>query len=303
MKNLHLLPTTDKPSRLCKISYYGDIGDRETKFMIAPNYDAFIYQKDKGVIIQPFNIYITNSEKIKEGDWAINLKSDEVYQIFILNEVVNYEKKVILTTDPALIADGVQAIDDTFLQWFINNPSCEEVEVIYGLFNTMGRQVDPMNLGQNHSQCVWKYKIIISTEEPKQETLEATITMKNKIDTTKKYTTRDRREARIYATDGAGSYPLHGAVKQENGEWHTVEWTEDGYYLADETEEARDLVEAVEQKMLKGWVNIYDHSPTKGFLHLTKELADSVVPSSKRIACVYVEIPYKEGEGLQVSLD
>jgi hypothetical protein len=38
----------------------------------------------------------------------------------------------------------------------------------------MGRQVDPMNLGQNHSQCVWKYKIIIPKEEPKQE---------NRIDT------------------------------------------------------------------------------------------------------------------------
>jgi hypothetical protein len=36
----------------------------------------------------------------------------------------------------------------------------------------MGRQVDPMNLGQNHSQCVWKYKIIIPKEEPKKETLE-----------------------------------------------------------------------------------------------------------------------------------
>jgi hypothetical protein len=33
----------------------------------------------------------------------------------------------------------------------------------------MGRQVDPNNLGQNHSQCIWKHKIIIPKEEPKQE--------------------------------------------------------------------------------------------------------------------------------------
>jgi hypothetical protein len=32
----------------------------------------------------------------------------------------------------------------------------------------MGRQVDPNNLGQNHSQCIWKHKIIIPKEEPKQ---------------------------------------------------------------------------------------------------------------------------------------
>jgi hypothetical protein len=36
----------------------------------------------------------------------------------------------------------------------------------------MGRQVDPNNLGQNHSQCIWKHKIIIPQEEPKQYTSE-----------------------------------------------------------------------------------------------------------------------------------
>jgi hypothetical protein len=41
-------------------------------------------------------------------------------------------KKIILTTDQDLIKDGVQAIDDEFLEWFTNNPSCEEVEVGYG---------------------------------------------------------------------------------------------------------------------------------------------------------------------------
>jgi hypothetical protein len=41
----------------------------------------------------------------------------------------NYCKKIILTTDQDLIADGVQAIDDTFLEWFVKNPSCEKVEV------------------------------------------------------------------------------------------------------------------------------------------------------------------------------
>jgi hypothetical protein len=36
--------------------------------------------------------------------------------------------KIILTTDQDLIKDGVQAIDDEFLEWFVKNPSCEEVE-------------------------------------------------------------------------------------------------------------------------------------------------------------------------------
>jgi hypothetical protein len=39
------------------------------------------------------------------------------------------EFKIILTTDQDLIKDGVQAIDDEFLEWFVNNTSCEEVEI------------------------------------------------------------------------------------------------------------------------------------------------------------------------------
>ena len=38
-------------------------------------------------------------------------------------------KKIILTTDGDLIKDGVQAPDDEFLQWFVENPSCEEAKV------------------------------------------------------------------------------------------------------------------------------------------------------------------------------
>jgi hypothetical protein len=48
-----------------------------------------------------------------------------------LHDKSNY-KKIILTTDQDLIKDGVQAIDDEFLEWFVKNPSCEEVEIKKG---------------------------------------------------------------------------------------------------------------------------------------------------------------------------
>jgi hypothetical protein len=67
-----------------------------------------------------------------------------------------------------LIEEGVQQIGDLFFRWFVENPTCIKVEVVYGLFNPMGRQVDPNDLGQNHSKCVWKYKIITTKEEQKQ---------------------------------------------------------------------------------------------------------------------------------------
>jgi hypothetical protein len=62
-------------------------------------------------------------------------------------------KKIILTTDNKdLIKDGVQAIDDTFLEWFVKNPSCERVEI----------RDYKLHFGSTI------YKIIIPQEEPKQ---------------------------------------------------------------------------------------------------------------------------------------
>ena len=57
-----------------------------------------------------------------------------------------------------MIADGIQAIDDEFLEWFINNSNCKKVIVtnLYGDFNPIK----------------YEYKIILPKEEPKQETLE-----------------------------------------------------------------------------------------------------------------------------------
>jgi len=103
------------------------------------------------------NIYITSDEEIKEGDWV--LMFDDLGNLFLCDKPQQYlgiEKghylnkdlrKIILTTDQDLIKDGVQVIDDEFLQWFVQNPSCEEVEVV-------------------GDDCY--YEIIIPKEEPKQ---------------------------------------------------------------------------------------------------------------------------------------
>ena len=82
------------------------------------------------------NIYITNDEKIKEGDFVTNGKyiSQAINEWWTKFYIGNPELKadywkIILSTDPDLIADGVQAIDNEFLEWFVANPSCERVEV------------------------------------------------------------------------------------------------------------------------------------------------------------------------------
>ena len=82
------------------------------------------------------HIYITNSEEIKEGDWCYDEERNLVFQFNSSTGLKLYKesnqkflREIILTTDPDLIKDGVQAIDYEFLQWFVKNPSCEEVKV------------------------------------------------------------------------------------------------------------------------------------------------------------------------------
>ncbi len=103
------------------------------------------------------NIYITNLEEIKDG-WSYDRMMRTV------NKIDNvYSSKIILTTDPDLIKDGVQSIDDEFLQWFVQNPSCEWVKTAKGKMklNDDGQEYGFPDMS--------KYKIIISQEEPKQE--------------------------------------------------------------------------------------------------------------------------------------
>ena len=119
MKNIHVLPT-DKPSRLFK----DDFG----KYFISINID----QEQNH--FKPQHIYITSDEEIKEGDCVL-YHEDKISQVLGINiDELKLDKggvwrssckKIILTTDQDLIKDGVQSIDDEFLEWFIKNPSCE----------------------------------------------------------------------------------------------------------------------------------------------------------------------------------
>jgi len=165
MKNIHIIPT-DKPSRIYLIKSNNKLG-------ITSNNPEFTENFGGGT--QNQNIYITSDEEIKEGDYVLNLISKEVYQIFELWEVVSYEKKIILTDNKDLIKDGVQAIDDEFLEWFVKNPSCERVKIERGKL-----QID--DDGQKYGfPDMSKYKIIIPGEEPKPhsfcETPESKCTM------------------------------------------------------------------------------------------------------------------------------
>ena len=117
MKNVFLLPT-DKPSRVYLIKSNNRLGLTSTN----PE-----YMENFGSGTQNQHLYITSDEEIKDC-FVINTHTNEVYFLEGYYGMQPRTKKIILTTDQDLIDLGVQSIDDEFLQWYIKNPSCEEVD-------------------------------------------------------------------------------------------------------------------------------------------------------------------------------
>lgn len=79
----------------------------------------------------------------------------------------------------------------------------------------------------------------------------------------KKYRTRDGKEARVYATDAGGDYPIHGAVKDDDDTWNTKCWTEGGRNMEDWKD---DLIEVKPKvKYLKTMEQILRENPRYEF--------------------------------------
>jgi hypothetical protein len=229
MKNVHLLPT-DKPSRLI----YNDANQ-------LCYHSNKSYKNDrKWMHRKKFNIYITDNSEIKEGDYVVVSCSEiEIEEVRLIKGYYNeqflfddrgqihmdYCKKIILTTDPQLIADGVQPIDDEFLNWFVKNPSCEFVETQcsgrnciedFGCTKEGCNGVEPLEIiipqqelkqeyvkctcanSLEYSNCGKKCERILDEQEPKQETLEETY-LNQLIDEANKEFTLDRKLAKDVA--------------------------------------------------------------------------------------------------------
>ena len=177
MKNIHILPT-DKPSRLYT------------------NMQGVLSKDELKMRLKNYNIYITSDEEIKVEDWFLNTlngtidKCEDIISQKNIN-LSSWLKKIILTTDQDLI--GVQPIDDEFLEWFVKNSSCEEVEAV-SISRCCGRcyVYDDLCVADKccdyHNEygceiCYGKrinYKIIIPKEESKQV---GQVTEKGIIDT------------------------------------------------------------------------------------------------------------------------
>ena len=145
MKNIHVLPT-DKSTGIFQSNSGLQFSIRD-KVRVEP--------------LKGFHIYITSNEDIKEGDWRCDIELNRIEKGKETGTFKNW-KKIILTTDQDLIKDGVRAIGDDFLEWFVKNPSCESVSVNKQYITPLGDVVDFCYDNERLN-----YKIIIPQEEPK----------------------------------------------------------------------------------------------------------------------------------------
>ena len=150
MKNIHLI-ATDKPSKL-RIGNNGNLVIGLMQNSIQSKNDSYTNQ----------HVYITNNEEIKIGDREI-IDNDCRKLKFTKNET-RIGKKVILSDDPKLIQSGVQEIDEDFLEWLVQNPSCDSVKIDLVPVNEFGSEITVGGYGFDK----FKYKIIIPKEEHKQ---------------------------------------------------------------------------------------------------------------------------------------
>jgi hypothetical protein len=140
MKNLHILPTPNA-SRL----FYANKGQE----LNLGGYPRRNYSTGHCV-------YITNDEYIGlsyylDGDTVRKGVVDDAEYWAVRKDY----KKIIMTDDVKLVKDGVQEVSSKFLEWLIENPSCEEVKI-------------------DHEKVLWEdgrithhtYRIITPDEEP-----------------------------------------------------------------------------------------------------------------------------------------
>jgi hypothetical protein len=118
------------------------------------------------------------------------------------------------------------------------------------------------------------------------------------IDAKKTYRTRGGSPVRIYAIDGRGNVPVHGAYERNDG-WQVGEWAADGKSLPGSTMlHALDLIEVKPRIKRMMWVNIYNDEESFGHMHASKAAADKSA-IVHRLACIPITIDCAEGEGLE----
>ena len=113
-----------------------------------------------------------------------------------------------------------------------------------------------------------------------------------KISVDKHYETREGLPYRCYATDGGGSFPVHGAFFR-SGEWFPVRHTEHGGILL-KGEHAYDLIEVKPRMKFERWIVVEDDGSCK----MWGEKKPSSEAVSDAFAIKHFVFEVEKGEGL-----
>jgi hypothetical protein len=114
-RNLWVIPT-DKPSNGYILGKcIKELSDMKIGQLVRTHYMMFSNE-----YFQPQNIYITSDELPKLDEWGVNNRNGVVFKCKGFTpdtEDKKYDRKIILTTDQNLIADGIEQIsEDTLLK-------------------------------------------------------------------------------------------------------------------------------------------------------------------------------------------
>lgn len=157
-KNIFILPTTE-PSQVYLVKSTNALG-------ITSNNPESMEHYGSGTNNQ--HIYITNKDPYYTGDWVKNVtidlevpfKLDNYGVMYTASAPCNFEK-VVLTSDPKLIADGIAGIDIEFLR-LLKDKKLQDISTV---------EVEQTPLLSNNGRALFGYKytpIIPSKEEPKK---------------------------------------------------------------------------------------------------------------------------------------
>ncbi len=107
----------------------------------------------------------------------------------------------------------------------------------------------------------------------------------------KKYTTRDNRKVRIYATDGCGKYPVQGAIKENDG-WNLACWRVDGTTIGN-IQTCSDLIEVKSRMKFDRWY-VFNRN---GDYSIWQNKPDAS-STAHAFAIKHISFEVEEGEGL-----
>lgn len=182
-KNIFVIPTTD-PSQVYLVKSTNALRFTSSNPEIMKHYGSGTHNQ---------HVYITNKDLYDRGDWCIDIEAEEIFKVAEVKEysgivrsdtadtyVYDACAKIVLTSDPKLIADGIAEIDIEFLK-LLKDTKLEEIGTVKvkktPLLSNNGRAL----YGYKYTPIIPKKNIVVLAgedavkEEPKQGTMSEAI--------------------------------------------------------------------------------------------------------------------------------